>query len=133
MGNKLLKEENHPQKKLTNLFQELFPSFLAIGMTYDQFFNDDVYLVKYYINAEILKNKKKNEEMWLQGLYIYNALTVVNFNINKKKHEKQMNYPSKPYDLRNEDIQKSKELRKKEEQAKAEVWLNNFVNAYKNK
>ena len=46
-------------------------------MTYDQYWNDDCQLVKFYRKAHKLKNEQKNQELWLQGMYIYEALCNV--------------------------------------------------------
>ena len=34
-------------------------------------------LAKYYRKAEELRNEKRNQELWLQGMYIYEALCDV--------------------------------------------------------
>lgn len=132
MGSELLKEESDSQKRsFTEIFDKLFPSYLAIGMTYDQFFNDDVYLVRYYEEAEKIRNKRNNEKMWLQGLYIYNAFSVVHYNLNRKKGQQTIEYPNSPYNLFNNDTNINHDEEIAEAKAKSKVWLMNFVNAHK--
>lgn len=58
------------------MFREVFPYYLSIGMTYEQFYNDDPLLVRAYHKAEKLRTENKNTFEWLQGLYFYEALTV---------------------------------------------------------
>lgn len=48
--------------------------YLSIGMSYDEFWNMDVSLVKYYREAFEIQQKRRDEEMWLQGLYVYKAV-----------------------------------------------------------
>ena len=46
-------------------------------MTYEQFWEGDPMLVKYYRQAEEMRNDRRNQELWLQGMYIYEALCDV--------------------------------------------------------
>ena len=55
-------------------------------MTYDQYWNDDPYLVRAYAQAYLLKRKIENENMWIQGAYIANAVTISIANTFGKKH-----------------------------------------------
>lgn len=43
-------------------------------MTYEQFWYKDPHLVKDYAKAEELRTRRKNQELWLQGYYVYNAI-----------------------------------------------------------
>ena len=43
-------------------------------MSYEEFWYKDPHIVKFYLEAEKEKVKKKNEEMWLQGFYVYQAI-----------------------------------------------------------
>lgn len=43
-------------------------------MTYEQFWEQDVDLAKYYREAWNLKRDVRNQELWLQGAYIYEAI-----------------------------------------------------------
>ena len=58
-------------------FNEVFPYYLSIGMTYDQFWNGDPILAKQYRQADELRQERRNQELWLQGMYIYEALCDV--------------------------------------------------------
>lgn len=58
----------------TKVFEDAFPHYLAMGMSYEQFFESDCCLVKYYRQAEKIKLERKNEEYWLQGMYTYQAI-----------------------------------------------------------
>ena len=56
-------------------------------------------LVKYYRQADELKRARRNEELWLQGMYIYEALCDVSpiMVAFPKKGAKPNPYPEKPY------------------------------------
>lgn len=73
MGSEVVVEST-AETSLKDYFNELFVYALSIGMTYDQFWHDDVDLLVYYHKAEQIRNRKRNQEMWLQGLYIYQAI-----------------------------------------------------------
>lgn len=63
-----------PLKTYTQQFEEACPFYLSMGMTADEFWNQDCMLVKFYRKANEIRIKRKNEELWLQGMYIYQAL-----------------------------------------------------------
>lgn len=56
------------------VFDEVFPYMLEIGMSPVQFWDGDPWLAKAYIDADEIRKKRKNEELWLQGFYVYNAI-----------------------------------------------------------
>jgi hypothetical protein len=85
----------------TQKFYELFPYYLAIGMTPEQYWDGDCALVKYYRKAEELRNEKRNQELWLQGMYIYEAICDVApiLHAFAKKGTKPTPYSKEPYPL----------------------------------
>ena len=62
-------------------------------MTYDQYWYDDPYLINVYMKAEKIKQRKKNNELWLQGLYIYQAIGALTPVLNPFSKE----HKAKPY------------------------------------
>lgn len=66
-----------PFSTYTEQFYEVFPYYLSIGMTYEQFWDGDPMLAKYYRQAEEIRTDRRNQELWLQGMYIYEALCDV--------------------------------------------------------
>lgn len=105
-------------------FEEVCPYFISIGMTYEQFWYDDISLTKYYQKAFELKEKreaiKDKWARWEQGLYIYEALCDVSPILRAfSKAKKPLQYPSKPYGL--EDIQQNKEQNEVQKEKKQEV------------
>jgi len=102
-------------------------------MSYEQYWDADCQLVKYYRKAYEIKKKLKNEELWLQGAYIYDALCAVApvLHAFAKKDTKPLPYPTKPYPLTTE--KESEEYKKQQEKlnrqkAKAifEAWANSL-------
>lgn len=61
----------------TEIFYKKFPYYLSIGMTEEQYWDRDSTLVKYYREAEELRQEKFNQEAWLQGMYVYDALARI--------------------------------------------------------
>ena len=95
----------------TERFYEMFPFYLSIGMTPEQYWDGDCTLVKYYRQAEELRNEKRNQELWLQGMYIYEAICDVSpiLHAFAKKGVKPLPYPSKPYAISEKQIKKERE------------------------
>ena len=89
------------------LFAKLFPSYLAMGMSYDDFYNRDHELVIAYREAEKMKREKENADMWLQGLYVYQAVTrVAPLLAPFAKHPKADPYLDKPIPLTEEEAER---------------------------
>ena len=70
-------------------------------MTSAEYWDGDCTLVVEYRKAEEIRNTKKNQEMWLQGMYIYEALCDVApiMRAFAKKGTKPHKYPAEPYAL----------------------------------
>lgn len=97
---------------------------MSIGMTYDEFWNGDVALVRAYRKAQEIRDRRQNQTLWLQGMYIYEALCCVSpvLHAFAKKGAKPTPYPNEPYPITEAEIQerKAQEARQKEEKLKAE-------------
>lgn len=74
----------------------MLPYYLSIGMTAAEFWNDDPWLAAAYRKADEFRRQKCSEEMWLQGLYIYNAFNVVIGNALRKKGTPAEKYLEEP-------------------------------------
>ncbi|MFV0395139.1 MAG: hypothetical protein ACK5LC_12230 [Coprobacillaceae bacterium] len=127
------KEDSLSTKKTyTEIFKEVFPYYISIGMTYDQFWDDDVELVIYYREAERFRSNRHNTESWLQGMYIYDAVGTIIYNaFGRKRGQQAASYVDKPYSIHQKDIEEEKQQQVEEERAKAKVWMNNLVNSHK--
>lgn len=61
---------------MSETFHQLAPYYIAIGMTADEYWKGNPYLAKEYSEAHKLRVEERNQEMWLQGFYIWQALEV---------------------------------------------------------
>ena len=97
---------------------------MSIGMSYDEFWNDDVSKVKAYRKAYELQEKRRNQELWLQGMYFYEALCDASplFRFTMKKGSiKPEPYIKEPFPITAAEVREreEREARKKEERMKA--------------
>ena len=95
----------------TDEFKKAFPYYLSIGMTAHQYWNEDCTLVKDYREAERLRAERKNQELWLQGMYIYEAFCDASplFHDFVKKGTKAHPYSKEPYQIFRTDDNKPKQ------------------------
>ena len=109
----------------TAKFYEVFPYYLSIGMTPEQFWDGDSLLAKYYRKADELKQKRKNQELWLQGMYIYEALCDVApiLQAFAKKGTKPTPYSDHPYALSTKEREDEKKLREKRDRDNAKRYM----------
>ena len=132
MGGELLTEANPThQKTNTEIFEECFPFYLAIGMSYAEYWAGDPSLARYYRKAYLIKQDEINNRAWLQGMYIYDAMSTALYNALRgmgKQKPPPKDYARQPYDLHNRvktDAEKAREV--EIEQDKAAAWMENFV------
>ena len=89
----------------------VFPSYLAIGMTYEQFWFGDVCLTQCYMEAFKLKQRLENEHAWLQGRYVYEAIgaLVPVLHAFAKNGTKPNEYLKEPFPMSEQEIKERKE------------------------
>lgn len=109
---------------------------MSIGMTYDEFWHGDVSMVKAYRQADELRLKQKNHELWLQGMYVYEALCDASplFKFTMKKGTvKPEPYAKEPYPITALEVREreEREAKLKQERFKAEFAM--FVEQLKKK
>lgn len=130
MGCDFLTESNPTQEKTyTEIFEESFPFYLAIGMSSAEYWEGDCSLTRYYRKAYKLKQEEINNNAWLQGLYIYDAVTTALHNALRGKNTKVREYAKQPYNYeKNEEKSEYEKAKEVEiEQQKAYAWMENFV------
>ena len=98
------------------------PTYIAYGMTYEQFWYGDPWMCRAYAQAYLLKRKVENENAWILGAYMANAFGTVLANAFSKKKAK---YLEKPLELfPKTEAEEQAELR--EERQKLITWLNGW-------
>ena len=109
----------------TSTFIEQFPYYLSIGMTPEQYWEGDPELAKYYRKADEIRRKRRNEELWLQGMYIYEALCDVApvFHAFAKKGTKPRPYTEHPYALTHNDREEEQKRQEQRDREKARQYM----------
>ena len=90
-----------PRFAYTQKFYDVFPYYLAIGMTPEQYWEGDCELVRYYRKAAQIRQDLKNQDAWLQGMYVYQAIGNLApiLRAFAKKGVKAIPYPDQPFAL----------------------------------
>lgn len=70
-------EKKREHRSMAEIIDEAFPNFLAIGMSAEQFWNEDSSFLIAYRKAWDIKQDHENRLAWLQGMYFYEALCDV--------------------------------------------------------
>lgn len=114
MGSELVSPASH--LSYTEQFEEQFPYYLSIGMSYEQFWEGDCWLPKQYVEAYKLRVRRDNEQAWLIGRYVYDAICAVSpilhaFAKNGTQAHPYLErpYPSSMEEVREREIQRMKD------------------------
>ena len=100
-------------------------------MSYAEYWEGDPKLAQYYRKAYYIKQEETNNNAWLQGLYVYDAVSTALHNALRgmgKSKPPAKDYAKQPYELGNKvktEAEKAKEIAI--EQEKAVAWMENFV------
>ena len=119
---------SRPPQSYSTIFEECCPFYLSIGMSSAEYWEGDCSLTRYYRKAYKIKQEELNNNAWLQGVYIYDAISTALHNALKGKNQKAREYAKQPYDFSNREkteFEKAKEI--EVEQEKALAWMENFV------
>lgn len=118
-----------PLKTYTETFRKVFPYYLSIGMTEEQYWDKDNQLVIDYRKADELRMTRKNQEMWLQGAYIYDALCRVSpiLHAFAKKGTKPAPYPNEAYALTEKQAELVQEDKSKKVFDKGKKMMEGFM------
>lgn len=109
---------------------------MSIGMSYDEFWEGDVALPKFYREAYRLKQQRELEQAnfgaWLQGFYNAKAYAVVLGNAFAEKGAAPLEYFDKPI-LLGKKTEEQQEEDAESARLRVKIALDNFVNYYKKK
>lgn len=136
-SNRLISKEKSEVEvaSLTKTFEELCPIFMSYGMSYDEYWHSSPYRAKFYLQAHKQKIKQKDEEMWMQGMYIYEALCDVSpiLHAFSKKGTKPLQYRSKPMseEIKDMKTEKEKDIEIQNERLKARIFFEKWAKATK--
>ena len=103
---------------LTKLFELWCPIYMSYGMSYDDCWNGEPRMCKFYKEAYDIRRKRDDEDAWWQGLYIYDAFCRVSpvLNAFAKNGTKPLPYVDKPYTQSDKYKQINEKLSDEEEQ-----------------
>lgn len=86
---------------LRERFDEAFPYYLVMGMTYELYWDGRPELASLYRKADKIMQQRKNDEAWLQGAYVQRAVASA---LNGKKAP----YPKKPVSMDSMSVKQKK-------------------------
>lgn len=119
------KSDSHSPRTYSDVFYSKFPYYLSIGMTEEQYWDGDCTLTRYYRKADDLRTERVNREMWLQGMYIYDAVSRLSPILRSfaKKGTKAEPYPNEPYPLNQKSTEEVKEKKAKSSMDKGKRYM----------
>ena len=120
---------------LTEVFEKLCPIYMSYGMSYNDFWFGSPYMAKFYREAHDIVVKKQDENNWMMGVYVYEALCDVSpiLHAFSKRGTKPLPYRDKPltYDENRDKTEEEKEREIEAERLKFTIQMNNWFRATK--
>lgn len=96
-------------------------------MTYEQYWYGDPYMVKAYREADKIRQERMNNEAWLRGMYIYDAIKrlppIATIWVQKSIGE--YSYVKEPYQIFGSS--EKTEQQEENELLQAELWMQQAV------
>ena len=68
-------ETNQPRTN-EELYATMFPYYLSLGCSYNEFWYGEPWIASAYLEAELYRREQVNHDLWLQGLYFSNAVNT---------------------------------------------------------
>lgn len=108
-------DEHGVEQSFSDVLDKLCAYYMALGVSASEFWDGDYTMLKYYVERHKIAVEQQNEQLWLQGAYFYEAISVA-LSQAFDKHST-AKYPEKPYRLTpmSEDEQKIENQKKVDE------------------
>ena len=106
---------------------------MSFGMTYEQYWDGDVFAHKAYREAERLRMNHENQMAWLQGMYIYQAIGALSPVLRAFSKGKAKPYLEEPIDLFEEERRKREEREARERYERIKQKVAEFAKAHHKK
>lgn len=88
---------------------------------------------KVFLEADKLRKEQMNTELWLQGMYCYDALCCSIQNAFRKKSDPPAKYPEKPYDIfPKRETKQERQQREEAERLQAKLYMQQMMRVGKN-
>ena len=109
-----LEDSNTPKATFREIFNRYFPIYLSYGMSSHEYWDEEPELATAYREAHELRLDRKNQELWLEGVYMKKALESTVGNMFLKKGAKPMEYPKEPLAITEKEAKAREEKEAKE-------------------
>ena len=94
---------------------------MSYGMTYEEYWDGDNELPKYYRKKHEIERDRKNFELWLQGRYVYIAVLSCSPVLNAlSKSKEPLPYRERPFPMTEAELREEEE-REREKQIQASI------------
>lgn len=95
------------------MFTKLCPEYMALGMSYDDYWHKPTYVHKAYRKAHEIRMRNEEWARWRQGAYIYDALLRVAPVLRAfgKGNVEPGKYPDEPWPLTEEEAKEQEQRR----------------------
>ena len=118
---------------LMSVFEKACPNYMAMGMSYDQYWDGDVSAHKMYAKAEKQRIITQNRMAWLQGLYVYEAIIDATPYFKAFSKHKPKPFVEQPYDIFPDEAQRRKEKEERERYEHIKGKVASFAKAFNEK
>lgn len=118
------------------LFERLEPVYMAMGMPRSEYWDGDPTAVIAYRQADRIREDRMNQQLWLQGMYIYEALCDVSPLLHAfgKSGTTAHPFSEKPYDLHpDETRRKQQRNNEKKTMTKGLAYMSAFMSQFNKK
>ena len=110
----------------TQIFEQLCPEYMLYGMSYEQYWFGDPWMARAYAQKHLLARKQRNEELWLEGIYLSKAFGVVLHNAFDKHKEKYFDKPLEIFAKTDAEIEEETRQKRRAMIAHLQTWMQEF-------
>lgn len=100
------------------MFLDVFPYYLSIGCSFDEFWNGEPWIARSYREAEEYRKERRNYDAWLQGLYVYygvkSSIDTFSWAFGGKHGQRPDGYPERQIAITEREKQADHEIRVQE-------------------
>ncbi len=111
---------------------EYLPHCLAMGIGASEFWNLTIRTLRPYLMAEDIKREQQNYFLWLQGVYIYDAVGVIVSNALSKKGSTKKEYVKEPVRI-TPLTDEEKQIKAEKDRRKVVAFLNSLADDFNSK